>query len=276
MSTNVVSCKRKDIPHLHQMNDYEFIYWLLNEDTYWTPRAHMKLDGAFIRFGKDSNGDFFFQTARSDVLFDPQQVVWHSLSKGYTGESLDRASKISAMFKTIVDSQMFVDLPKDISLECEMFYVPLAEDDGKNYTFVTLPYSKKYFTQDLTLYVHRISTASTGEETEIQLPDADIPLRKSRFPQLTALNLSHYQEYVSLIGQERIMSLNSRKHADRKMKLQTKELVATLKAALSKYILSMYPQKTLGAYTEGVVLHINNKQFKVISDDYWRIRNEAV
>lgn len=273
--SNIVISKRKDIPHLVDMNDYEFLYWLVNENVQWEPRVHQKLDGFMIKIGRDSQGEFFFTTARSEVIRDPAAVLWHTISREPTGAQLDRGMKISEMFRLIEGT---VDIPHNTYFECEAFYKPLAHHDGNDITFVTLPYRSKSFEKDLTLFVHSVKQSNTGEEVQDTITSSEIDIRASRLKLRRPIDLTDFKKYVEAMSDQEILSLRSLKHKDREMKLRIKQETSTLKRALREMLLESkdIEQLNVAKHHEGMVFHIGEKQFKTVTDYYWEYRNATL
>lgn len=275
--TTPATSRRRDIPHLRNMSDYEFAYWLYYKlPPCWEPRVHAKLDGFYGRIGRDWDGNFFFQTARSPVLRDPQEILWFALSKDYIGEALVRASHMAAMFAYIRDSDLIREMPKDTVYECEFFYRPLAvNQDDETITFVTVPYAQEAFKLPLTIYVHRIADATDNVELDNEplTISVDIDVRSSRL-NVAPLPMVGFIEYVHQIPVEEILLLRSQKQADRARKLELKQEFAGLREELGRFIMKTpyICHLNLGPVEEGLVVHINTKQFKIVSLDYQRLR----
>lgn len=277
----IVSIKRKDIPHLRDMNDYEFMYWLIHEDPLWTPRVHQKLDGFFGRFGKDSNGDFFFQTARSDVLRDPIAVIWYALDRGYTGVDLVRAKHIAEMYNMIRSSRALESMSKGTAVSCEFFYKPMAtrNEDG-TLTFVNVSYFEDAFDKDLTIYVHSV-TDLAGNEVHTPFPfieQDDIKIHSSRLNLSAPVDLSWLKAYANQWEVADLMMLSSRKQIDRARKLELKGIVSEFKEELRSTLLKSesIQQLPITNTHEGLVFHINEKQYKVINESFRSLINVNV
>lgn len=275
----IQSVKRKNIPHLADMNDYEFVYWLYNIVDKWKPRVHIKLDGFFGRFGRDPEGNFFFQTARSDVLYDPKEVIWHALKNDYHGEQLVRAKHICEMFTKIQNSINDM-MPPDTVYECEFFYKPLSQIEGDKITFVTIPYDLKNFPTDLTIYIHKASKCDgRGEFTcpAIEVEKDGITYRSSML-HTWFIDMTQYRNYMREMSQDEILSLRSLKHRDREMKRKVREEIANVKEHLIRYLLShdKIRKPDMGEIYEGLVVHINTKQFKVVTREYRRLRDATL
>lgn len=278
----VTATKRKDIPHLRDMNDYEFAYWLHTRTGEWHPCVHLKLDGFFGKIGKDKEGKFFFQTARSGILRSPSEIVWHALNRGYEGEHLVRAKNMCEMFIRIENSSLVREMPEDTMYECEFFYKPMAQIEGDKITFVSVPYALDFFTSDLTIFVHKGSAASGDDEFRLRFKQhtfsGNINMLPSELELKGTIDLQPYINAVRLFPDHDILTLRSKSYTDRATKLHMKGEMMKLKESLTSYLVN-HPNVVIphmGDYHEGLVYHINNKQYKVITHDYWKKRHATV
>ncbi len=268
----VARMKRKNMKHLSEMNDYDFCRWVLSRQDNELMVMNWKLDGFFLRFGKTNDGTPWFQTARSEVLYDPMAIIWYAMEKGYDHDAFTRAENYFHLIKAIWDSEMFAEIENGYGYDCEVFDRSMAKVDGDEITFVNLPYSTAHFHRPVTLHRYRIFLSETGETflpnfpTEIQY-DKVFGLYGSAFT--LDIDFSYFREAVASLTEEGIRSLKSLRHADRALKLVVKEKVATIKEQLRVFILSKASERNkLGRYFEGVVIKVNNTEYKITTDEF--------
>lgn len=267
---NVAPKKRKNMKHLAEMSDYDWARWMeYNFDD--QIEASWKLDGFFLRFGKDEEGKFWFQTARSPVMHDPMEVIWHSLSKGYDHNGMTRAENYFHLLTNLQEHPLYQMIPNDCGLECEVFDSKGAvyDKDTDTLRFVNIPYAALFFAEPVTLFVYKMIVASTGEDWIAGFTHDAFPGMGAYGTRFTIdVDFSYFQNAVASLSEAAIDSLKSMKHKDRELKLATKEKIAILKQQFNTYILSRV-NPLMGENFEGVVIWINNSEYK-ITTPYFR------
>jgi len=270
--------KRKNMKHLHEMNDYEFCRWIQargasDETINKVERINWKLDGFFLRFGKDAEGQPWFQTARSNVLYSPGEVIWYAMRNGYDHDKFTRAEKYYHLIKDIWESRMFSKMGNNVGMEVEVFDRSMATDNGDGtITFVNIPYSADFFYRPVTLFLYRVIESSSGETIADNYAmrnsfDEDLGLYGSA--SFIELDYSYFKEAVDSLTEDGIKSLKSLRHADRALKMLVREKVAEIKKQLRAYVLKQSENKNmLGDKFEGVVLKVNNTEYKIVTDDF--------
>ena len=217
--------------HLHSIHDKDFCEWITFYNSTEQLELSWKLDGFFLRFGKDSQGKFWFQTSRSPVMNDPMDVIWYALSKGYDNLRMSRAENYFHLLKKIEESELLKLLPFDSGLECEIFDKAgsfLEETTGLR-RFVNIPYDAEFFKTDITIFVYRMVTAQTGDVWVDGFPH-NAGLGRGIFGTRFELDVdfSYFQNVVHTFSPSEIKSLSSLRHADRHLKVTTKEKVGIL------------------------------------------------
>lgn len=277
-----LASKRKNLPHLRDMHNYDFAHWVLNVPDDWYPRVHLKLDGFVGRFGRDWDGEFFFQTARSDILRDPSSIIMYALDRGYVGEDLVRANDMAAMFTLIRDSKMFASVMRGEVVTGEFFFKDMATYDEEYDTlqFVTIPYAAEFFTTPLTIFIHTVTDFQGAEITPRIVSDDQIQVYSSRLLLQESINMRRFKKYIELIPYDQLMSLRSLKHKDRELKAAVGKEIEVVKDFLGNYLLNTQSiiRPDMGETFEGLVFHINSKQFKVVTSAFsdFRSSNEYV
>jgi hypothetical protein len=128
---------------------------------------NLKVDGAGIRFGKDSSGRPFFMTSKVTTPLYQDDVGYFSdfgQQKGQDGEQLARTKKYDDALALITGSKFIQTLPSDTIVQAEMLYNPMAEKTDKGLKFVNIAYDPKKLGKQMTLVPFMIKQFSTGDE----------------------------------------------------------------------------------------------------------------
>jgi hypothetical protein len=134
--------------------------------------VNLKVDGAGIRFGKDSAGRPFMMTSRVTTPLYQDDVGYFTSfgqEKGQESEQLARTKKYDDALALITGSKFIQSLPSDTIVQAEMMYVPMAEKTDQGLKFVNISYDPKKLGRQMTLVPFMVKQYSTGEE----LPTAD-------------------------------------------------------------------------------------------------------
>lgn len=134
--------------------------------------VNLKVDGAGIRFGKDSAGRPFFMTSKVTTPLYQDDVGYFTSfgqEKGQEPEQLARTKKYDDALALITGSKFIQALPSDTIVQAEMMYVPMAEKTDQGLKFVNISYDPKKLGRQMTLVPFMVKQYSTGEE----LPAAD-------------------------------------------------------------------------------------------------------
>lgn len=283
MSELVVPVKRVDMKHLHAMNNVQFVELVKGNGDYLEAPITMKLDGFLVRFGKDKDGVFFMQTARSPVLRRSDEILWFALMRDYRGEALERSHKFAHLFEVLKDSAFFHSMAKDTAVTCECFMRSLAEYNEASHTlkYVTIPYDASKMGSEYIFYVYDVYAASNPEEKKYAEVSTDDHIEfRSPFLQWKdplGLFVGDIFDAISMFTKDDLFSLTSRTHAWRERKLAVQSVLQDLKGELARRILDVETTteetRGLGRYFEGIVLHINNEQYKVITPEYTLMRD---
>jgi hypothetical protein len=134
--------------------------------------VNLKVDGAGIRFGKDSSGRPFFMTSKVTTPLYQDDVGYFTSfgqEKGQDAETLARTKKYDDALALITGSKFIESLPSDTIVQAEMMYVPMAQKTDQGLKFVNISYDPKKLGRQMTLVPFMVKQYSTGEE----LPAAD-------------------------------------------------------------------------------------------------------
>lgn len=150
---NVSSTKRQNMSHLEAMKDLDFIALCQSLDggTMSGLKTVMKVDGLAARFGKDKDGNIFFESARSGPVFEPGTFSIYTMEKGGSDESIERSRHYDNLLLFFKISGVLKDLPNNTKIVCEVLYTPLSQEEDDGFRFVSVKYSKKAITKKLTI-----------------------------------------------------------------------------------------------------------------------------
>lgn len=268
---------RKSVPHLYnpgssaEIKDQEFIALCeeiltmggkLNQAS-----INLKVDGAGISFGKDTNGKPFFMTSR---VTDPKYIenygdfTRYGQTKGQDQQQLDRASKYDQALRIILTSDFIKQLPSDTIVRCEMLFVPMSTKTATGLKFVNIEYDPSKLGSVMTLVPFEIKQFSTGQarkdsaKIKGELINSSSPKIKIMDNRL-AHNGVNVLDIVSPIVEKKtslIAALKSRQ--DPESKTKAKQVLASAKQKLSDRIAndkSLSGKDKLGNTMEGIILN---------------------
>lgn len=159
-----------------EMKDAEFIELCKeiaeNNGTLNDITINLKVDGAGIRFGRNSAGRPFFMTSKVTTPLYGEDVGYFTnfgQEKGQEGEQLARTKNYDKALALITGSKFIQTLPADTIVQAEMLYNPMAEKTPEGLKFVNIPYDPKKLGKQMTLVPFMFKTFSTGEDS----PNAD-------------------------------------------------------------------------------------------------------
>ena len=278
---------RQGIQHLQKMNDLEFIELVKRIKSYMhgklgSVKMSLKIDGLGARFGKDVNGQPFFESSHSGPIFRGGMFSQHAASKGLTGERLDRAKHYDTIFDLITKSRFIQMLPNDTKIVCEVLYNPLAEITDTGLKFVTVTYDRAALGDPMSIVPIAAQIASTGEPH----PHSDAIVEKlhrigqengikfidSKLTVSGDIDVNAVIDPILSLNDKSIEILQSRKKVDAAEKAQVKTLIQTVKEELANFILSnpnISGLDRLGKDIEGIVISGNDMPtLKVTTPDF--------
>lgn len=278
-----VDYSRKGIPHLYnrlpdgrvssaEMRDAEFIELCKeiaeNNGQLDDVDISLKVDGAGIRFGRDSSGRAFFMTSRvTEPMYvdDIGAFTRFGQQQGQSDEQLARTKNYDDALSLIVKSDFIRQLPKDTIVQAEMLYNPMATPTPDGLKFVNIAYDKKALGRQMTLVPISVRQYSTGGPARgasriinklvaASTPDIKIVTNK----------LTHQGINVAKIV-DPVVKL------DPKRRKENREALDRARQALSQAIMSSPAIKgrdALGKNTEGVVIRMpSGRMAKITSTE---------
>jgi len=281
---NVKQTKRKGMIHFQNMKNDEFILWLkqIEADSNGilkNIKCVSKIDGLGARFGRDTNGNCFFEGSRTGPIFDSGAFSKYIKNKTSDLELIKRAAHYDNILEIFKKSSFMNVIPKNTKVVCEIFYNPMAKENDMNITFVTITYDKRKLGSLMSIMPYTILKSDTGEEH----PNKDIILKKLYDqsnstikiidPNLkfNEINIKAFIETISVIDDDSLLILKSRKHNDRIAKMNLNNIIQKIKDDLAEYILNhpgIENKFKFGPEIEGIVLWINDKEYKITTKNF--------
>lgn len=278
---NVTSTKRQNMTHLEAMKDLDFIALCqsLDSGTLNGLKTVMKVDGLAARFGKDKDGNIFFESARSGPVFEPGTFSIYTMEKGGSNESIERSRHYDNLLLFFKISGVLKDLPNNTKIVCEVLYTPLAQEEDDGFRFVSVKYSKKAITKKLTVLPYYAADATTGERFDDEKSQAlFVMITENEEMSLISPMLSMGTIDVSSaiapalnVSDDELAALGSLKHADKPLKAEVRARLSGAKNAMAATILQseeIHGKYALGEEIEGVVVWINNQEYKCTTPEF--------
>jgi len=280
--TEVLPSKRQSITHLYDMKPAEFVSWLKSIKTTANGvlkdhKVVMKVDGLGGRFGKNLDGKIFFEGSRTGPIFDPGAFSQFARNRDSAEELVQRAMHYDDMLELFQKSKIAKSLPVDTKIVCEVFYNPIAQQKEDGIVFVTVKYDRSKLGSIMTVLPYTVLVASTGKEhpdkesiktnllanssDEIKVIDPNL--------NLSSIDISAFINPIESISNMEI--LQSRKNVDKEEKASLLALIQKVKLDLTQYLLEhpgIEDKFKLGSNIEGIVLHINNNPYKLITSSF--------
>jgi hypothetical protein len=235
-----------------------------------TVKIDLKVDGAGIRFGKDSEGEPFFMTSKVTEPLYASKIGTFTSFANRNGDATDiqiaRAKHYDDALATIVNSDFIKALPKDTIVQAEMLYNPMAEKSETGLKFVNIEYDHNLLGSEMTLVPFVAKKFSTGET----LPDSEKILAslikksddriKIISTKLAAkgLDVTGIIDPVASMNPELLATIAPRTK-DTPEKRQAQAIIAKAKKELSDYIADhpgIVGKDQIGKDSEGLVINI--------------------
>lgn len=270
--------KRKDMKHFHDMNDACFIE-LLNQSkgTIGNLKTVMKVDGISARFGKDKNGNIFFEGARTGPIFEKNSFSNYAKARGF---DIERATHYDDLLNIFQETNLLDQMPNDTKIICEILYTPLANKiDNESITFISIPYQKSLIGEVLTILPFYATVASSGQEIDNFdfnfLYKQNNSKIKTIDPNLNmgVIDIHKFCDKLNEVENKEV--LFSKKRNDREIKELTKTEIKKIKTDLGYYILSsdsIVGKERIGEVIEGIVVWVNNKEYKITTQQFKNLK----
>jgi hypothetical protein len=285
LAEEVVASKRKSLMHLQGMKPIEFVQWVqgLHNDfggVLSDLEVSLKVDGLGARFGKDKDGQFFFEGSRTGPVFKEKAFSSYAKEKGSKQEVIDRASHYDDMFDTLKASSLTKLLPNDTKVVCEIFYNPMAtEHEDGSVVFVTVKYDKSKLGKTMTLIPIAVLNASTGEHSDLEdevkdklfkASDANVKVIDPKL-KVGKIDIRAKTKSVMKFGEKEFALIKSLKGADKEAKQALLATVQKAKDELAQFLLdhpSIVGKDKLGKDIEGLVFTAGGQPVKVTTQEF--------
>lgn len=279
MEADVVTSKREGIEHIEKMKPQAFVELLkalqsdLPQNTKF--KLTLKIDGLGARFGKNADGEKFFESSHSGPQFSAKAFSRFAQERNQTPEKIQRAQHYDDILDLIINSELMEKLPDDCKVHCEILYLPLAEIKNHQAKFVSVYYDTENLGKIITIVPFFVEVASTGE-LHPQSDEIKEALIKSSTPDIKVIDdrLNPGEIKMSAIGDIQTLIdmdltvMQSRKKADAEARAGIEALFAVAKTALAQHLLKIAEQSgrhVIGKDLEGVILHTPQGRVKATS-----------
>lgn len=279
----VAATTRQGIAHLQDMKPEEFISWVKSVKAAGSVlsdyKTVMKIDGLGARFGRAANGQIFFEGSRTGPIFDSGAFSAHAIAKGSAEEIVLRAKHYDDMLEIFKTAKFMQVIPNDTKVVCEIFYNPMAREDEDGITYVTVKYDKTKLGSLMSIMPYTILQASTGIEHPRKQEILDALYKQSNDKiriidpnlKMRTIDVSGIIDTVSTLEDGALQIIKSRKAADKEARQNILSIIQKAKDELAAYLLAhpgIEGKFKLGKNIEGIVIHINDKPFKITTDEF--------
>lgn len=293
----VATSKRKGVVHLEKMKDLDFLQFVEEiQDQQGSSfdlanvKMTVKIDGLGGRFGKDANGEPFFESSRSGPIKTAGAFSKHMQDQGTDDpEKLARAEKYDSLFEEImdlisdVDRELGDDFLNNTKVHCEILYTPMATEtaEGK-LKYVSVEYDKLPDQVQLAVVPLFVEQADTGsdhprnDEIKQQLNQLgrmnDAMFIDNTVLQKGKLDVTHILQPLDNIQElKSVVQSRKRKGTEADRKQEVKAVLGAMKQQIAQEVIenpNIVGKYTLGDDYEGIILYTNNGPVKVTSPKF--------
>ena len=280
----VAATKRQDMIHFQKMKPLEFVEFALQVKNEFKGKltnlkSAMKVDGLGARFGRSEQGLPFFEGSRTGPIFQPNAFTNYAKSRGSNDEIMLRAGHYDDIWEIITKSKQMKVVPPGAKVICEIFYNPMATIHEDGITFVTVKYDKSKLGSLMSIVPFAVVDAKTGQphpgEAKIlkdlfKTSDDKIKVIDSSL-KMGTIDFHGLIDPIATLTPEMLSKVKSLKHADKEDKANTLAVIQGVKDGMADYILhhpEIYDKFKLGPEIEGLVLTINNREYKITTQKF--------
>lgn len=286
----VKTTKRKGVPHLEKMNDIDFIKFIMRVRDELKGKMTgvpviLKVDGVTARWGKDENGNRFYEKPKiGKPIFQSGAHLDHAEKQGESDKLKMRAKLNDEILETFKNAEFMEAIPNDTKMTGEILYNPLAEmrDDGM-LVFKKIAYDKNKLGSLMTVVPVDIVVASTGEqhprakeiiEDTFKYSNDKIKIVDQRIGTGDELDINGVIDPLKSLDDDTIRILKSRKKADKEEKENLKQLIDKVKKELADFLMrnqdKIKDTEKLGSEKEGLIFDLDGQLVKVTSPEFRR------
>ena len=288
--SSIIKTKRTSIPHFQQMKPLEFYKFikdiLANGGKLENIPMQLKVDGASCRFGKDVNGEFFFETGGSGPIQNAKAFSSYTKQKSNINhEVLARAYHYDDIYEHLKACDIWKDLPNDVKIVAEILYNPMGESEKNQIKFVTVKYDKDKLGTLMSIVPYKVLNATNGEthkdekkilKSLISKSKSDIKIISSSLQHLT-INISTEINGLKQLTYDVESILSSLKKADKQKKEDLTSMLQSIKNSIADKILKHHIKgiDVLGNEIEGYILDLNGTQYKITTPSFKNQRSSS-
>ena len=293
----VATSKRKGVVHLEKMKDLDFLEFVEeiqnrqgNSFDLANIKMTVKIDGLGGRFGKDANGEPFFESSRSGPIRTAGAFSKYMQDQGVEdSEKLARAEKYDSLFEEImdlindVDRELGDDFLNNTKVHCEILYTPMATEtaEGK-LQYVSVEYDKLPDQVQLAVVPLFVEQSDSGndhprnDEIKQQLNQlgrmGDAMFIDNTVLQQGQLDVTHILEPLDNIDElKSIVQSRKRKGSEAERKQEVKAVLDGMKQQIAQEVVenpNIVGKYTLGDDYEGIILYTEKGPVKVTSPKF--------
>jgi len=297
LKEDVASSKRKGVVHLEKMKDLDFLEFveeIENKQGEGFDLANIKMtvkvDGLGGRFGKDLNGEPFFESSRSGPIKTAGAFSKHMQDQGVDDpEKLARAEKYDSLFDDVmeliddIDRELGEDFLDNVKVHCEILYTPMATEtaEGK-LRYVSMEYDKLPDGVELAVIPLFLEKADTGddhpdnEEIKQKLAElgrlGDAQFIDNSLIQQDSMDVTMILEPLENIDElKSIVQSRKRKGPEAEKKQEMQAILSNIKQQIAKEVIenpNIVGKYKLGDDYEGVILYTEKGPIKVTSPKF--------
>lgn len=281
----VVPTKRVGIQHFQNMKNDEFLEFGRDLLKYSggklkNIKISLKVDGSAGRFGKDTNGKFFFETSYSGPIQKRNAFEEYHKIKGTTDLlAIQRGVHWDKIYDILSGSKFMNAIPKNTKVVCELLYNPMATETEEGLSFIKIPYDKSKLGSLMTIVIIDVLYADKNEEREdgdeiekalLKYSNTEIKIVSGKLGSYS-FDLKGALEPLEMFTDEMMSIMKSRKKVDATLKAEYNAIFQIIKDEVATLIIKnpkILNTDKLGKKYEGLVFQIGGKVFKITTDDY--------
>lgn len=284
LAEEAVATKRQNMIHFQAMKPLEFVEFARQIKNEFRGKLHniataMKVDGLAGRFGKTDSGAVFFEGARTGPIFVGGAFSDYAKKKGSDQIVIDRAVHYDDLWEIITKSPQMKVVPNGAKIICEIFYNPMATEDDDGITFVSVKYDKSKLGSLMTIVPFAVTLSASGEKHPDQekilkalfaTSDSKIKVVDAKL-KMGTIDFGGMIDPITALSDDMLAAVKSLKHADKPTKASTIAIIQAVKDQMAAYILdhpAIVDKFKLGPEIEGIVLSINNKDYKITTQKF--------
>jgi hypothetical protein len=291
---SIAASKRIGIDHLNQLKPLDFINLIkfINDElggriSDKNASMSVKVDGFSLRFGLDSQNEFFIESSNSGPQFTGGAFSQYTIDRH--GENNPISIAYDTIFKDLKSNKKLMKILKDnnqgkgIKIVCECLYTPIGKVTGDKIRFVAIDYDKNKLGAEATFVLFKVQDGE-GHNLDNSILAQIKKLSNDKFL-FTDANTSIDEVDFSIEIKDVLkfaakypdleMIVKSRKQKDKYTKNLIKDTLKEYQDKMGKRLLKAVRDGKFGKEFEGIVIQLlSGKTFKVVSNDFSSRKND--